>query len=129
MSSYLPPKDISLPEVTISALIETGKAESSIIVPLQRAWTGRKLVIPSRLADTPCAALSVQNLLDRLNTTLRTAHTLDTPSLSSLLEDCIANNYDFGMAYGRLRRIWYTSDWSTAREVLRKWEEKDQEIR
>ncbi len=33
------------------------------------------------------------------------------------------------MAYGRLRRIWYTHDWSTVRDVLRKWEEKDREIR
>ncbi|PBK64465.1 hypothetical protein ARMSODRAFT_961974 [Armillaria solidipes] len=33
------------------------------------------------------------------------------------------------MAYGRLRRIWYTHDWSTVRDVSRKWEEKDREIR
>ncbi|SJL04638.1 uncharacterized protein ARMOST_08006 [Armillaria ostoyae] len=40
MSSYLPPKDISLPEVTISAFTETGQAESSVVVPLQRVYTG-----------------------------------------------------------------------------------------
>ena len=122
-------QDIILPEVTISAFTETDQEESSIAVPLQRAYTGRKPVITSRLADTPCSTLGVQGLLDRLNTTLGTSHTLNTPSLSSLLEDCIANNYDFGMAYGRLHRIWYTHDWSTVRDVLRKWEEKDREMR
>ncbi|KAK0191026.1 hypothetical protein F5146DRAFT_1046806 [Armillaria mellea] len=33
------------------------------------------------------------------------------------------------MAYGHLRRIWYTRDWSTIRDTLRKWEEKDKEMR
>ncbi|KAK0438676.1 hypothetical protein EV421DRAFT_1738423 [Armillaria borealis] len=33
-----PPKDITFPEVIISAFTETGKAESSINVPLQRAY-------------------------------------------------------------------------------------------
>ncbi|KAK0458114.1 uncharacterized protein EV420DRAFT_1480264 [Desarmillaria tabescens] len=42
-------------------------------------------------------------ILDRLNTTLGTSYTLDTPSLSSLLEEYTTNNYDFGMAYGCLR--------------------------
>ncbi|KAK0458875.1 uncharacterized protein EV420DRAFT_1642593 [Desarmillaria tabescens] len=124
-----PPKDTILPEVTISAFTETGQAESSIVVPLQRAYTGRKPVISSRLADTPCAALGIQGILDLLNTTLGTSHSLNTQSLSFLLEECIANKYDFGMAYGRIRRIWYTSDWSTIQDTLRKWEEKDREMR
>ncbi|KAK0458752.1 uncharacterized protein EV420DRAFT_330414 [Desarmillaria tabescens] len=116
-------------KVTISAFTETGREESSIIVPLQRAYTGRRPVISSHLADTPCATLGIQGLLDQLNSTLGTSHTLDTPSLSSLLEDCIANNYDFGMAYGHLRQIWYTRDWSIIRDTLRKWEEEDWEMR
>ncbi|KAK0458884.1 uncharacterized protein EV420DRAFT_1308396, partial [Desarmillaria tabescens] len=49
-----PPSVISLPEVTISALTETGQPESSFVVPLQRAYTGRVSVISSHLADTPC---------------------------------------------------------------------------
>ncbi|KAK0436336.1 uncharacterized protein EV420DRAFT_239002 [Desarmillaria tabescens] len=122
-------QDISLPEVTISAFTETGQPDSSIIVPLQRAYTGRKPVISSRLADTPCATLGIQGLLDQLNTTLGTSHSLDTPSLSSLLEDCITNDYDFGVAYGRLRQIWYTDNWSTIRDVLCRQEEEDQEER
>ncbi|KAK0458104.1 uncharacterized protein EV420DRAFT_415617 [Desarmillaria tabescens] len=120
---------IPLPKVTISAFTETGQPESSIIVPKQRAYTSRKPVISSRLADTPCATLGIWGLLDLLNMTLGTSHTLDTPSLSPLLEDCITNNYDFGMAYGRLRPIWYTRDWSTIRDLLRRQEEEDQEMR
>ncbi|PBK76377.1 hypothetical protein ARMSODRAFT_1011639 [Armillaria solidipes] len=124
-----PVEYLSLPEVTISAFIETGQEESSIIVPLQRAYTGRKPVISSRLADTPCATLGVQGLLDKLNTTLRTSYSLDNQSLSSLLEDCITKNYDFGMAYGRLRVIWYTDKWSTIRDVLCRREKKDRDKR
>ncbi|KAK0458113.1 uncharacterized protein EV420DRAFT_415823 [Desarmillaria tabescens] len=124
-----PPRDLSLPEVTISAFTEMGQAESSIIVPLQRSYTGRKPVIPSRLANTPCTTLGLQGLLDQLNTTLGTSHTLHTPSFSSLLSDCLTNNYDFGTAYSRLRPIWYTRDWSTIRSLLRRKEEEDQEIR
>ncbi|KAK0458870.1 uncharacterized protein EV420DRAFT_335936 [Desarmillaria tabescens] len=116
-------------EVTISALTETGQPELSIVVPLQRVYTGCVPVISSHLADTPCATVGIQGLLDQLNTTLGTSHSLDTPSLSSLLEECIANNWDFGMAYSRLRRIWYARDWSTIRDILHKWEEEDQEMR
>ncbi len=122
-------QDISLPKVTISAFTETGQAKSSIVVPKQRAYTGRKPVISSRLADIPCATLGVQGLLDQLNSTLRTSYTLDDPSLSTLLEDCIADNYDFGMAYGCLRRTWYIHDWSAIRDALRRFEEEDRERR
>ncbi|PBK76418.1 hypothetical protein ARMSODRAFT_1011668 [Armillaria solidipes] len=94
-------KRVAYPEVTISAFTETGQEESSIIVPLQRAYSGRIPVISSHLADTPCATLGIQGLLDQLNTTLRTSYNLDNPFLSSPLEDCITNNYDFGMAYGQ----------------------------
>ncbi|SJK98748.1 uncharacterized protein ARMOST_02017 [Armillaria ostoyae] len=68
-----PPEDISLPKVTISDFTETGQAKSSIVVPKQRAYTGRKPVISSRLADIPCATLGVQGLLDQLNSTLGTS--------------------------------------------------------
>ncbi|SJL13461.1 uncharacterized protein ARMOST_16905 [Armillaria ostoyae] len=117
------------PEVTISALTETGQEESSIIVPLQRAYTGRIPVISSHLADSPCATLGVQGLLDQLNTALATSYSLNNPFLSSLLEDCITNEYDVGMAYGRLRGIWYTDSWSTIRDTLCRREEKDREKR
>ncbi|KAK0429829.1 hypothetical protein EV421DRAFT_1914031 [Armillaria borealis] len=102
-------QDITFRRVTISAFTETGQAESSIEVPLQWSYMGRCPVIPSSLADTPCATLGVQGVLDRLNETLRMSYTLNTPSLLSILEDCIKKNYDFGTAYGHLRRIWYTA--------------------
>ncbi|KAG7442787.1 uncharacterized protein BT62DRAFT_374241 [Guyanagaster necrorhizus] len=122
-------EDLAFPVVTISACTETGQEESSIKVPFQRSYTGRKPVISSSLADTPCATLGVMGLLDQLNTTLRTSHTLDTPSMSSTLEDCIKNNYDFGTAYGRLRAVWGTKDWNTIQDEIRTREARDQEKR
>ncbi|PBK76407.1 hypothetical protein ARMSODRAFT_925693 [Armillaria solidipes] len=121
-----------LPEVTISAFTETGIAESSIIVPLQRAFTDRKPVISSRLADTPCATIGTQGLLDKLNTTLGTSYRLynpDNPFLSSFLDDCIRNGYDFGMAYSCFRRIWYTDNWSAIQDRLCGREKRDREKR
>ncbi len=86
-------------------------------------------MISSYLADIPCVTLGVQGLLDRLNSTLGTSYAVEHHPLSSLLEDCIANNWDFGMAYNHLRREWYTRNWSTIRDTLREWEEKDGEMR
>lgn len=117
------PKYRDLPLITISALTETGQAESSIQVPKQRAFTGRVPVISSSLADIPCADLGIEELLEKLNTTLGTSYTLDCPSicprlleklcfnlrisralsLRSVLKSCIAKKYDFGTAYAHLR--------------------------
>ncbi|KAK0221209.1 hypothetical protein EDD85DRAFT_941591 [Armillaria nabsnona] len=118
-----------LPEVTISARTEIDQAEEETIVPSQRVYTGRKPVIPASLANTPCTTLGVRSLWDRLNVTLRTSYTLDTPNLSSFLEDCIANNNDFGIAYGCLRGAWYADDWSTLQDGLRKCKAEDQRKR
>ncbi|SJL05272.1 uncharacterized protein ARMOST_08638 [Armillaria ostoyae] len=98
------------PEVTISSQTEIGQTEESIKVPNQRAYTGRKPVISSSLANIPCSSLDIQDLLDLLNTTLGTSYTLDTPSLSFVLKDCIAKKYDFGTAYGHLRSAWCDVD-------------------
>ncbi|KAK0471151.1 hypothetical protein IW261DRAFT_1425420 [Armillaria novae-zelandiae] len=68
------------------ALSETGQTESSIKVPKQRTYTDRRPVIPSSVASISCAGLGTTKLLDRLNATLGTSYTLDTPSLSSHLE-------------------------------------------
>ncbi|KAK0243470.1 hypothetical protein EDD85DRAFT_761067, partial [Armillaria nabsnona] len=65
-------------------------------------------------------------LLNLLNATLGTSYTLDTPFLSSVLEDCISRNYDFGTAYGRLRRVWHTS---TIQDELSTYEAQDQKER
>ncbi|SJL02955.1 uncharacterized protein ARMOST_06297 [Armillaria ostoyae] len=106
-----PSESRTYPQVTIFALTEIGKEESSIEVPKQRSYTGRKPVISSSLADTPCASLGLAGLLDQLNTTLGTF------------------NYDFGTAYGRLRPFWYSAKWSTIQNELRTREEKDQKMR
>ncbi|PBK89688.1 hypothetical protein ARMGADRAFT_330561 [Armillaria gallica] len=50
---------------------------------MQRSYSGRSPVIPSSLADTPCATLGIQGVLDRLNATLGTSHTLHTAPSSS----------------------------------------------
>ncbi|KAK0433769.1 hypothetical protein EV421DRAFT_2023304 [Armillaria borealis] len=88
------------PQVTLSAATEIGRMESLVKVPSQRRYTG-EFVIPSSLADTPHACLGVTRLLAQLNIILGTSYTLDMPSLSSLLEACIANDYDFRTACGR----------------------------
>ncbi|KAK0237973.1 hypothetical protein EDD85DRAFT_563433 [Armillaria nabsnona] len=120
---------ITLPKVILSAVTETGQAETSIKVPKQRSYTGRKPIISSSLADTPCATLGIQVVLDRLNATLGTTHTLNTPSLSSLLEDCIEKNYDFGTAYARLRPVWNTHRDSNMQGELHRREKEDTEQR
>ncbi len=115
--------------MTISARTEIDQAEEEIIVPLQRTYTGRKPVISASLANTPCAMFGAPRLLDRLNALLGTSYTMNTPSLPSLLEDCIMREYDFGTAYSRLRAVWYTEDWNTVRDELRGCEAEDQERR
>ncbi|KAK0467641.1 hypothetical protein IW261DRAFT_1598112 [Armillaria novae-zelandiae] len=122
-------KHAKFPEVTISACSEIGQVEDEIALPLQRIYTGKKPVISSSLADTPCTTLGLHGLLEQLNATLCTSHTLDTPSLSSLLEACVAKKYDFGTAYGSLRIAWYTEDWSNIPSRLHECEEKDREMR
>ncbi|KAK0466576.1 hypothetical protein IW261DRAFT_1373379, partial [Armillaria novae-zelandiae] len=118
-------KDQNLRWFTISAYEETGQTETSIKVPLQRAYSGKN-VIPSSLADKPCAALGVQGILNILNTTLQAVHPLDA-SFTSFLEDCIANNYDFGTAYAYIRVI--PPSWNSIQDELRKLEERDKEKR
>ncbi|KAK0478126.1 hypothetical protein IW261DRAFT_205142 [Armillaria novae-zelandiae] len=119
------PSPCKCPEVTISSQTEIGQTEESIMVPDQRAYTGRML-IPSSLADIPCCYLGIQGLLDLLNGILGRSYTLDTPSRSSVLEDCIAKNYDFGTAYGRLRSVW---DYGDIQKELSEGEAKDIELR
>ncbi|PBK64636.1 hypothetical protein ARMSODRAFT_978889 [Armillaria solidipes] len=86
-------------------------------------------LVENPLYHPPCATLGIEGVLIRLNATLGTSHTLDTPSLSSLLNDCIERNDDFGTAYGRLRPVWYTKSWSTIRDELHRREKEDKERR
>ncbi len=85
-------------------------------------------IIPSSLADTPCASLGVDGLLKTLNSTLGTKYDL-TSSLSSLLEVYISHKYDFGTVYGYLRPIWFDCDLNIIQDSLRTSEAKDKKIR
>ncbi|KAK0430036.1 hypothetical protein EV421DRAFT_1913491 [Armillaria borealis] len=118
-----------LPEVTLSAFTETDRAESSILVPNQRSYIGNGPAIPSSLANTRCADLGAEGVLEKLNATLGTAYTLEVPCLSSLLEAYITKNYDFGAAYARLRPIWYNDLTTVVEEKLRTHEIWDREMR
>ncbi len=90
---------------------------------------GRSPVISSSLADTPCATCGIQGILDQLNAILGTSYTLDTPSLSSLLNECIEKNDDFGTAYARLRPVWNTHGNCNMQNELHRHEENDREQR
>ncbi|KAK0201260.1 hypothetical protein DFS33DRAFT_1447548 [Desarmillaria ectypa] len=113
-------------KVTISAFTETGQAESSIKVPKQWAYISQWPIIPSSITDTPCTDLGLQGILDQLNIILKTSYSLDTPSISSILKDCISNNYDFGTAYGHLCYVWRKVKYSTVQDQLCIYEKKDQ---
>ncbi|SJL15041.1 uncharacterized protein ARMOST_18523 [Armillaria ostoyae] len=130
------PRDILLQailnekHITLSSLTEAHQPELTIVVPAQRSYTGSEMVISSSLADIPCAILGVQGMLDQLNVSLKTPYTtLDDPHLSALLEDCISNNYDFGTAYGRLRRRWYNTYPSHFLDLLHTHEIEDLKMR
>ncbi|KAK0231836.1 hypothetical protein EDD85DRAFT_939481 [Armillaria nabsnona] len=116
-----------IPLKCISSLTETGKVESSIQVPWERAYRGRKPVIPLSLADIPCIDLGVDRLLSKFNITLGTSYTRNTSSLSFLLDGCITKDYDFGTAYGRLRPFWYKL--TAIEDNLCIDEKKDQDMR
>ncbi|KAK0453037.1 hypothetical protein EV421DRAFT_2030075 [Armillaria borealis] len=108
----------SLPQVTLSA--ETSQAESTIAVPKQRSYTGRKSVIRSALANTPCINAGVHGVLERLNATLGTSYTLNATVLRSVLESFVAQNYDFGTVYTNIRPYWY--DLTTIRYISETWD-------
>ncbi len=117
-------KDQSLPEVTISSFTETNRDESTIPVLKQRSYTGRK-VIPSALANTLCADLGVDAVLEKLNTMLGTSYTLD--SVISVLNPYVAQGFDFGTTYAYLRPFW--DNVYTAEHRLRTREDEDREMR
>ncbi|KAK0245296.1 hypothetical protein EDD85DRAFT_13628 [Armillaria nabsnona] len=118
----------NLSNVRITAPVEDGLWIQDIKVPNQRAYTGSKPVIPSSLADTSSASLDVDELLKMLNSTLGTKYDL-TPSLSSILEAYISDEYDFGTVYGYLRPIWFRCKLNNIQDSLRTSEAEDLEIR
>ncbi|KAK0186311.1 hypothetical protein F5146DRAFT_126568 [Armillaria mellea] len=109
---------------TLSAFTETGRAESSIEVPKQHSYTGPRPVIPSSLADTSCAVLGFQGVLDQLNAILGKSET--SHELHTMIEGFVEGNDDFGTAYARLRPVW---DHHDPHNELCRHEEKDRERR
>ncbi|PBK63690.1 hypothetical protein ARMSODRAFT_533092 [Armillaria solidipes] len=100
-----------LPEITLSALSETGQAELTIPVLKQRSYTGNAPLISFALANTPCADLGIDGVLEKLNATLGTSFTLRSRilrllgivQLHSILEPYVTRNDDFGTVYAHLR--------------------------
>ncbi|KAK0224353.1 hypothetical protein IW262DRAFT_1481655 [Armillaria fumosa] len=128
---------LNLPEITLSALGETGHAELTIPVLKQRSYTGNAPVISSALADTPCADLGMDGVLEKLNVTLCTSYSLRSKdlrpwkktTLHSILEPYVARNDDFGTVYSRLRPFWYDYDVAKIEDALRTEEEEDRKMR
>ncbi len=89
-------------------------------------YTGRG-VITSSLANTPCANLGVDGVLEKLKTTLGTSGALD--SVISILKSYVAQNYDFGTVYAYLRPFWNDNDIATIEHKLRTREEEDMKMR
>ena len=66
--------------------------------------------IPNSLADTPCAQMTVTDLLTKLNSITGESRELrGSPSLRRLLEHIRTTARDFGEAYGILRPWWWGS--------------------
>ncbi|PBK62310.1 hypothetical protein ARMSODRAFT_943196 [Armillaria solidipes] len=130
-------QDPDLPEVTLSALIETGHEESTIPVLKQRSYTGNQPVISSALANTLCADLGIDGVLEKLNAIFSTSFTLRSNNLRllgiatihSILEPYIARNDDFGTVYAHLRPYWYQYNVAAIQRKLRTKEEEDRKMR
>ena len=75
-------------------------------IPLQWVHVGHGTISDSR-ADTPCADMSVDTLLEALNSVLGTTYELDAPGLRDCLEHVRTHSRDFGEAYGILRPWWH----------------------
>ncbi|KAK0224363.1 hypothetical protein IW262DRAFT_1459416 [Armillaria fumosa] len=126
-----------LPWITLSTIAKTGRAEFTIPVPKQRSYTGNKPAISSALADTPCADLGIDGVLEKLNATLGTSYSLGSQdprasrktTLHSILEPYVARNDDFGTVYAHLRPYWYDYDVTAIKDALSIREEIDREMR
>ncbi|KAK0224350.1 hypothetical protein IW262DRAFT_886459 [Armillaria fumosa] len=108
-----------LPEITLSALAETGHTELTIPVLKQRSYTG------------------IDDVLEILNATLGTYYSLGSKvlhpwrkmTLYSTLEPYVARNDDFGTVYAHFRYFWYHYDIPKIEDALRAAEEEDREMR
>ncbi|SJL02735.1 uncharacterized protein ARMOST_06071 [Armillaria ostoyae] len=128
-----PQPDPILPEIILSGCEESGQNDISIVLPLpgQRSYTDDKPVIKSSLANTPCFKLGVNELLEKLNSTLGTSYILEilSESLQSALRSCVERrDYDFGTAYARLRPYWFEPYEPASRYIVED-ERNDQDMR
>ncbi|KAJ3545523.1 hypothetical protein NM688_g5615 [Phlebia brevispora] len=98
-------------------------------VPVQVKHTTTNPVISSSLASVPCVELGVDGLLKELNQLSRTSYSKDEPGLLPILQQCIGLRYDFGTAFGRLRRSWFDGDFTTLPQRLEKYQDEDTHIR
>ncbi|KAJ3538893.1 hypothetical protein NM688_g6447 [Phlebia brevispora] len=89
-------------------------------VPLQIKHTTIEPVISSSLTSEPCERLGIDGLLSHFNELLSTSYSVETPGLRRVLEQCIERRYDFGMAFGRLRTLWF--DWIGSEDHHGDWE-------
>lgn len=76
---------------------------------------GSNFVISPTEADTPCAAIGIAQLVLDFNRLTKWTHNIADPGVEQLMQWCISNKFDFGVAYGRLRQIW------TSPNVARAW--------
>ncbi|KAJ3555297.1 hypothetical protein NM688_g2654 [Phlebia brevispora] len=120
------------------------RENANLDVPLQIKHTTTSPVISSSLASEPCERLGIDGVLSHFNELLGTSYSVETPGLRQVLERCIDRRYDFGMAFGRLRMLWFDliedgeflswdyflrSDFTNFIQLLEDREQKDEEDR
>ncbi|KAK0479140.1 hypothetical protein IW261DRAFT_1608074 [Armillaria novae-zelandiae] len=130
---YLPICDKHPP---LTAFTEIGRAELTIPVLKQRSYTGNGAVIPSALANIPCAHLGIAGVYEILNAVVGPPYSLGSEVVRSeetapraILERYIAQNDDFGTVYSHLRHFWRCWHIPKIRHALQSREMKDRQIR
>ncbi|KAJ3551903.1 hypothetical protein NM688_g4441 [Phlebia brevispora] len=116
------------PQVVTIYSDEELREDADLAVPLQIKHTTTQPVISSSLASVSCESLGLDALLGKLNEVLGTSYAVDVPGMLPILQQCIERRYDFGMAFGRLRKHWL-GDLTRLRETLDAYELKDWEFR
>lgn len=89
---------------------------SKLAVPLQEVFRGPRGILTSLEASVPCKDLGVKGLLKQMNYHLKSRYTLDDKH-RALLQMCIDQDYDFGVAYSLLRNRWYGYPQSAIDEI------------
>jgi hypothetical protein len=74
-------------------------------VPMQRRHAAPPYVLSDEDASVPCNSIGVDGLLEKFNYAAG-AHFDRTPARNQVLQWCMNENYDFGMAYAVLSAYW-----------------------